>query len=388
MNEEYQQNNEQENQWNNFLDEIAEELILDVEQKDFFLKRFCLTNIEKDNSFNKGRHDGSSKTWERRLSDFYQKLLQKTPHDNKERDIIESLNKKNKGRLPIFKSWLKFRFKKRIDIQQSEFSEQPITEQVNSEVKGESEIIKNLNEPKEAVNNDEILVPLILDKLKKNAPQFVGLFNKAITDANQALKIAKKADDIARYTQNVFAEEIKNQFSLIEEAEEYGQIDTFVLTSEEKELPSQMGNVGIIIYGSGDIYSGQFVGKISHGLGVCKIYTITKKFTPNRINFFRGEWSYSQMGEYGLYEFESSSTFAGKWIDNHPHCGILRSVCREYDIYFGNMGDITELGTGQIGRSWEPNGLGIGIKLLKKQIICGTFFGGKASEDIYIFNFE
>jgi hypothetical protein len=61
---------------------------------------------------------------------------------------------------------------------------------------------------------------------------------------------------------------------------------------------------------------------------------------------------------------------------------------RDYDIYFGQFGNIEESWTTKCKSSWQPHGLGIGIKFLEKQVICGMFINKKPSEDVSVFHWH
>ena len=244
------------------------------------------------------------------------------------------------------------------------------------------------------------IIPTIFTTLEGKAPNFLNLFKQAIEVAEKALSCANRANEIAKHTESLFVKEINNHLKYLDNKRssflkefndhleyEESEKQVFIIT---KTLRSDDEERGVIIYDSYDQSCGQMKNKILHGLGVTKIYALSKKDTPNEISFFRGEYCYGEMGEYGLYEFVNGSKFIGKWIDNHPHFGIFYSMAgtKDYDIYFGQFGDMEECWTNKFERSWQPHGLGIGIKFLEKQVIYGMFINKKPSEDVSVLHWH
>lgn len=221
------------------------------------------------------------------------------------------------------------------------------------------------------LGGDTKTIALITDCLARRAPEFAEPFDRAYHAAEIAGVTADRAEVIARQTRLLLAKKLSNARS--------GHIRKRIITTRT-DVPEEIGEVGMVVWDSGDEYAGQVRDKQETGLGVYKIYSATRDFDPNAINLFEGDIHAGHFGPYGVYTFANSTVFVGEWVDGRPKLGMETFVHGKfpYEVYFGAIGINLRDGFQQ----WLPHGYGVAVSLRRKKAICDRFsYGWPSSPD-------
>jgi len=212
---------------------------------------------------------------------------------------------------------------------------------------------------------DDKISRAILQALGRHAPWFASVYSSAYAAAASAYSRKDRAVALATQAQSLLGAKIA-RLRLSKTNKRF-----LAVHSEE------FGDLGMVLWNSGDQYFGQVSGKQETGLGVYKIYASTRHFDANSIATFEGEMHAGSFGPHGVYRFTNGTLFAGEWIDSRPKHGF-ESFLHEtfpYEFYFGNIGTTED-------RLWLPHGKGISVSLKTSIITCGTFHFGVAVRDI------
>lgn len=209
---------------------------------------------------------------------------------------------------------------------------------------------------------------LVGEAIGRNAARFRSVFERARKAALAAHQAAQRAKSLAIKLRRAGGADLQNAL------ENYEDHETKILPIALEDADYE-GPFCAKIWSSADQYVGQCSGPHPHGLGVFRVYVVTKKFSPDLQTQYAGEVEFEGYGPLGVFTFSSRSTFAGEWLDGNAHFG-----CREYfgstdpfdaDLYFGGF---TNVGKGH-SPDWVPNGDGVTIDIQQRMVRCANYHG-------------
>jgi nucleoside phosphorylase len=209
--------------------------------------------------------------------------------------------------------------------------------------------------------------------LSQQAPPFERILCRAMAAAARAFDNADRADLRGDRARLLIGESIARAQKKIQEK--------MVLRVPSRLSDPKDSNLGAVLWNSGDEYVGEFNGRIEYGVGVYKIYAISRRQTPDYISYYKGEVRNGEFGQYGVYYFPSGSCIAGEWVDNRPAFGYQDIATwwsgGDYDFYFGSFGETRDRNSSHI---WRPHGFGVAGRIRSAEFVCGDFDYGEIDE--------
>lgn len=212
--------------------------------------------------------------------------------------------------------------------------------------------------------------------IRKNAPAYSGLVELALAEAKMAHTHANGAYEVADGIRKLLSKRI---------------VETHSAESVEASIVLEAGSAAsgcqliAKIWNSHDEYLGEAVDGVPDGLGVLKVYELSREMTPNLVSSFAGQMEGEAYGPSGVYTFPDKSQFAGTWTSGHPALGY-----REYlgkrgklncDFYLGSFRLRPDSTTYQ--PLWVRHGQGVAVDASARRAKCGQLHDG-AFESIEI----
>jgi len=214
--------------------------------------------------------------------------------------------------------------------------------------------------------------------IDRNASQFSGIFDLALTKAKEAHTAAEKAYDVAESVRVALGEAIAK-------ARNDGIGRPFEVL--KADLPADQRSKIAKIWDSHDEYIGEAVGDQADGLGVLRTYALSEVLTPSVRSSFAGHHESGNYGPLGVFTFPDQSQFAGEWSSGHPSFGYREylggSVKLACDFYLGAMHGLPN----HLQPLWRPHGEGIAVDAAARRVRCGKLIDGEFDRIVFEFDF-
>jgi hypothetical protein len=208
-------------------------------------------------------------------------------------------------------------------------------------------------------------VKVIREHVQVSDPSVILILDRAVKAAELACKQAAAAERASERARQAVAELVPREVP--------ERVESPMLVRP----PAGAEGLGAVLWDSGDEYFGQVNARGAMGVGVCKIYHLSRKLSPQQVAYYRGQMWNAQLGTFGVWESDGGLTFAGEWIDERPRVGYMTSsaeseVCK-FDLYFGQMLQFGD-------RVWLPDGRGASYRHRYKELVIGVFRRGVPSK--------
>ncbi len=208
----------------------------------------------------------------------------------------------------------------------------------------------------------------LLAAIGKQAPRYMGIAELALEEAKKAYSQADSAYEVADSIRKHLSERIMEAHS-----SEFADEEIFIdvgMTRNGRQLIAKIWN-------SHDEYFGEAVDGVLDGLGVLKVYQLSREMTPSLTSSFAGQMEGDTYGPSAVYTFPDKSQFAGAWTSGHPAYGYREFFGNQEldcDFYLGALG--LRAGSSTYQPFWIPHGDGIAVDASARLARCGQLRDG------------
>jgi nucleoside phosphorylase len=205
--------------------------------------------------------------------------------------------------------------------------------------------------------------------IEKHAPAYIGLVELAFAEARTAYSHAEGAYEVADGIRKLLGKRILETHS--SEMTGAKVVLQAGVAANGRELIAEIWNTH-------DEFLGEAIDSMPHGLGVLKVYQISKETTPSLASSFAGLMESDAYGPNGVYTFPDKSQFAGAWTSGHPALGYREYLGKrsqlDCDFYLGAF----DLGPGSTKYQplWVAHGEGVAIEASARRVRCGHLRNG------------
>ncbi|MGO7334229.1 phosphorylase family protein [Rhizobium leguminosarum] len=204
----------------------------------------------------------------------------------------------------------------------------------------------------------------LLTEIGKHAPKYFGLVELALREAKTAYICADSAYEVAENARRLLSKRIVEAHS-----SELGKAPTILDTGTRSNGRQLIAK----IWDSHDEYLGEAVDGVSDGLGVLKVYQLSRDMTPSLTSSFAGQMEVDAYGPSAVYTFPDKSQFAGAWTSGHPAIGYREYLGKrgdlDCDFYLGEFG--LRSGSTKYSPIWVPHGKGVAVDASARHLRCG-----------------